>query len=221
MKSCWLHQSGAAETIVFMAGWGMGPEPFKGLASGGVDVLMFYDFRSLDDCDISRLLPGPGTGLHLLAWSMGVWVAARVLEKVSFRSATALGGTLHPVDDRQGIPTRVFAGTINDFSDQVLEEFYQAMFENEEESARFLARRPQRPLGELRSELVNLHAACTNQPVPADIYSLRLVTGRDRIFPARNQVRAWGRERCIVKPLPHFPWYGPGSWANLLDSLQP
>jgi biotin synthesis protein BioG len=216
MKYHWLHCSDSTDTLLFMAGWGMGPEPFIPLDSGGLDVLMVHDYRKLDDLDIAALLPRQGR-VHLLAWSMGVWAAASLLQGIEFASATALGGTLRPVDDRRGIPVRVFDETIEKFSTQVLEDFYGAMFDDTAESARFTDSRPRRSLAELRDELRVLRAAAEQQPPPGDIYTRRLVTGRDRIFPARNQVRAWGRDNCTVLPLPHFPWYRHASWAGLLE----
>jgi biotin synthesis protein BioG len=210
MKSCWLRQTGSPDCLLFMAGWGMGPEPFAEADFGFADVLMVYDYRSLNAAALSGL--ADKGNLHLLAWSMGVWAAAwlaqhdPVFAALRFSTATAVGGTLLPADDQSGIPVKHFELLLENFSPAALEEFYRSMFDHPDEAERFLARRPQRPWQELRDELRCLRRC---EAPPPDIYSRRIVTSRDRIFPARNQLRAWGRERCEVLPLPHFFFQNP------------
>ena len=215
MQTCWLNQNNNPDCILFMAGWGMGPEPFRTIHCEAVDVLMVYDYRSLEDCDLAALLPAKRR-LHLLAWSLGVWVAGRLLEHVVFSSSTALGGTCRPVDDRYGIPGQVFTDTIARFSPAAVHDFYGAMFDNAAQTGQFFADRPDRPLAELKEELVLLYDSCQRNPEAADIFQTHIVTSRDRIFPARNQVRAWGRQNCISLALAQFPFYQWHAWAKLL-----
>lgn len=216
MKTCWLNRSGHPDCILFMAGWGMGPKPFQQLTAGSVDVIMAYDYRSLDDTALQSQLP-ENSRLHLLAWSMGVWAAGKLLQNNGFSSATAIGGTCQPLDDKYGIPERIFDTTIDDFSSVVLMDFYRAMFENPQQSQCFLENSPERSSAGLKEELIALRAACRTTPATKDIFDRRIVTGRDRIFPARNQIRAWGRDNCASIALPHFPFYQWSSWAELLE----
>ena len=220
MQFQWLNRENNADCILFMAGWGMGPEPFQDMAAGPVDLLMVYDYRSLEDCDLCSLLPDKHyCHIHLLAWSMGVWVAGRLLDNFSFSSATAIGGTCRPIDDRYGIPSKMFDDTIQNFSPGVLNDFYSAMFDSPEQAGKFLNQQPTRPPGELKKELVSLRAACLVMPEVPDIFQRRIVTSRDRIFPARNQIRSWGRDNCESIALPHFPFYQWSSWAELLERV--
>ncbi len=212
MKSCWLRRGGGRDCLIFLAGWGMGPEPFAELAAGSADVLLLYDYRNLDDDAVFAELTGREQ-LHLLAWSMGVWVTAwlrqhsELFSVLHFHSATAIGGTLRPVDDQHGIPVQGFADMLRDLSPEKAEAFYRSMFDCEEEAKHFLCRRPQRACDELRDELGCLHGLCRCSGDVPDIYSRRIVTSRDRIFPSRNQLRAWGRQNCLAAALPHFPFY--------------
>ena len=216
MKSCWLKR-GNGDCLLFMAGWGMGPEPFRDVDFGKTDVLLVYDYRSIDD-SLFAALPQEKP-LHLLAWSMGVWAAAWLAEHgphfaaLRFSTATAIGGTLNPIDDQKGILAQNFEKILSEFSPTVLENFYRSMFDSSEEAERFLARRPQRSWQELCEELRCLRDLYRSTEVPPDIYSRRIVTSRDRIFPARNQLRAWGRDRCDALPLPHFPFFNPAAAA--------
>lgn len=222
MNSCWLRRGGNGDCLLFLSGWGMGPEPFADVNFGLSDVLLVYDYRSMDSGSLLSHLPKGGR-LHLLAWSMGVWAAAWLARHdplfagLCFSSATALGGTLSPVDDRCGIPAGNFAAMLDNFSPATLEQFRRSMFDGEAEAERFLSCPPRRAPAELREELEQLHALCQNsaEDLP-DIYSRRIVTARDRIFPARSQIRAWCRERCETLPLPHFPFYQQGLLKELL-----
>ncbi|MEA2114946.1 MAG: DUF452 family protein [Thermodesulfobacteriota bacterium] len=217
MQFHWLNRDNNPDCILFVAGWGMGPEPFQNMAAGPVDLIMVYDYRYLDEFNLSALpFDLTNYNLHLLAWSMGVWVAGRLLHNFSFSSATAIGGTCKPIDDRYGIPYRLFDDTIADFSPAVLNNFYTSMFDNMDQSDQFLNNRPNRPLEGLKEELVSLRAACRIMPEVPDIFQRRIVTSRDRIFPGRNQIRFWGRDNCESIALPHFPFYQWSSWAELL-----
>jgi biotin synthesis protein BioG len=218
MKTCWLNRENNPECILFMAGWGMGPEPFQQMAAGPVDVFMAYDYRSLDPADLLSQLSGYDH-IHLLAWSMGVWAAGRLFQQNQFRSTIAIGGTCRPIDDRYGLQEQVFDATIKNFSPAVLADFYRAMFETPEHAQRFLDTSPNRLPAELQEELIALRAACRTTPKAGDIFDKKIVTGRDRIFPARNQIRAWGRQNCETMAQPHFPFYQWASWAELLEDF--
>ena len=225
MQISWLNRENNPDCILFMAGWGMGPEPFQAMTAGPVDLVMVYDYRSLEDCGLLSLLSDiKNCRIHLLAWSMGIWAAGRLLQDscstATFSSTTAVGGTCRPIDDKYGIPCRVFDDTIHDFSPSVLTNFYSAMFEGPEQSDHFLNHLPDRPPEELKEELIALRAACRNKPEVPDIFDRRIVTTRDRIFPARNQIRAWGRDNCESIALPHFPFYQWSSWAELLGLVK-
>ncbi len=239
MKICWLNQKDNPDCILFMAGWGMVPEPFSHMVFGSVDILMAYDYRTVDEADFSALLNAVQLKrhrkIHLLAWSMGVWVTAMLWRDSSFAnlpfsSTTAIGGTCQPIHDQFGIPEQVFDRTARELSPAVLEDFYRSMFDSDTEADLFLGHvaKTNRSVEELRRELVALRRFCTDLPDLASssdstagtsIFANRIVTSRDRVFPVRNQVRAWGRKTCTPLPLPHFPFYQWSSWAEMLKRL--
>ena len=253
MKTCWLHQQGNQDCLLFMAGWGMCPEPFHEIPAGSVDVLMLYDYRSMafEDIpsaleDLQRNLQGnlqakvPYRKVHLLAWSMGVWAASMLFANKTlsaqdltsmFASTIAIGGTCHPIHDKLGIPEHNFADMAERLSPARLEAFQRSMFTDELEANRFATsfRKGNRSPEELHQELLALstaYKAHTNyttykaQPDVPNIYTSRIVTGRDQIFPARNQVRAWGRKKCRTLSLSHFPFYHWPSWSAMIEELK-
>ena len=230
MKHCWLSQQGRQDCLLFFAGWGMCPEPFADIPSGAVDVLMFYDYRKMNIADItSALTVVCGTSyrtVHLLAWSMGVRAASTLFTEAAFpvsefASAIAIGGTCHPVHDLSGIPEQNFKAMAEQFTPARMEAFHRSMFADEKDADRFARsfRRGKRSFAELQEELLALAGAYRKESEVPDIYTHRIVTGRDRIFPARNQVRAWGRRNCRTLSLPHFPFYQWPSWSAMLTEL--
>ena len=68
------------------------------------DLLICYDYQDLTlDFDFSAYQQ-----IRVVAWSMGVWVAERVLQGITLQSATAVNGTGLPCDDGFGIPYAIF-----------------------------------------------------------------------------------------------------------------
>jgi len=205
MRQDWLHQRGGPDCLVFCAGFGMDPEPFRDIACRGHDLLMLWDWRDLRGFDPAPLRK-KYRRLRLLAWSMGVLAAARLLaaHPTELNGACAINGTLRPIDAGAGIDPRRYRETQGALNEAVLEQFHRNMFDSEAAAAHFLARRPRRDIPQLREELAALWQLALESPPPPDPFSTVVAGLRDRVIPPRNQQRAWGRSRCRLLPLPHF-----------------
>lgn len=216
MQTAWLQRANHPHCLLFFSGWGMDPEPFRFLPARSCDVLLVHDYRQLQPLDLEPL--AGYRQCHLLAWSMGVWVAAHLLgdRAGSFASCTALAGTLSPIDAGRGLPPDSYAAMVDTFGPEVLDTFYANMFDDPAQLSRFLASRPRRPMHELREEMAAFRAAVLAAAPVRDIYTKKIVTSRDRIFIGRNQLRAWGRDTATVHAWPHFPFYLFTDWQNLL-----
>ena len=105
---------------LFFAGWGMDECPFMDYCPENSDLLVCYDYRSLD-FDFT-LLQGYQE-IRLIAWSMGVWAASMVLQDMDLPicESVALNGTVTPVDDLKGISQQVFEGTLEGLNEGTLE----------------------------------------------------------------------------------------------------
>lgn len=104
MRIEWLNKKGSGRVIVFFHGWGMDAAGVSHLQMED-DVLMCYDYRSLD-FDFPDL--GHYRCIYVVAWSMGVWAADRVISRLEMKPerCVALNGTTRPVDDEYGIPVK-------------------------------------------------------------------------------------------------------------------
>jgi biotin synthesis protein BioG len=187
----------------------MDPAPFGDILPPGHDFLLIYDYTQLEKTDPAEITGNRYDQLHLIAWSMGVWAAATVLDRGSagFASTLAVNGTLTPIDDASGIGTAAYNGMIHNFTADTLLDFYDSMFTGSEGAARFMANRPDRSRGGLLSELTALRDSYLELGPGPDIYGRKIVGSRDRIFSARNQLRAWERENCNLYRTGHFPFY--------------
>jgi len=223
MQTAWLHRHHHRECILFFCGWGMDPTPFAGVPAADLDCCMVFDYRHTQPIEFKDF--AGYQRLHLIAWSMGVWMASRLLadRPALFASSAAIGGTLLPVDRQRGIPPDSYQAMLAGFGPETLAAFYRDMFDEPAHLARFLAHRPQRDLPGLRDEMAACRDAFLSAGPGRDIYSRVIVTSRDRIFSGRNQLRAWGKERGEVAPWPHFPFYHLADWRDLLpppDSIR-
>lgn len=216
MQAAWVQQKGQNQCILFFSGWGMDPSPFATIAPPDADLFMVYDYRELTPVDLTPL--EGYAHCHLLAWSMGVWVAAHLLagKEQRFTSRTAVGGTLQPIDAKLGIPPQQYAHMVEHFSPDILHGFYRNMFDDESQHQRFLSQRPQREISDIHQELASFRDAVAQSGVPVDIYQQKWITSHDRIFSARNQMRAWGKGVGIVRNWPHFFFFMDNSWNELL-----
>lgn len=203
MKQLFLRKDGQPNLLLFFSGWGAEEILFDPPAMEGFDCLLCYDYRSLDHDDS---LLAPYSGIRLLAWSMGVWVAATVLsgKALPWTFRLAAGGTTTPVDDRKGIPEDIFRATLAGMSGTTLDRFRRRMCGSAAEAQR-LAKLPfHRNLDELRDELACLSRYVAAQPVPRFDWDAALVMTADRIFPPENMRRAWEGVPLIEREAAHY-----------------
>lgn len=215
MKQMFLHQAGTSCLTVFFAGWGMDKTPFQAYCFKQ-DVLLCYDYSDLN-FDTS-LLAGYER-LRVVAWSMGVWVAAWMMlqhPEWPVRKRVAVNGTLFPVDALRGIPPAVFSGTLSGLSASTLVKFRRRMCGTASAYADFEKLAPRRELESLRDELYQLEgfyrAASKNG---FGLWDEVYVGTSDLIFPTANQMRAWSEG--LVVHLRSFE--GAHYNASLLEQL--
>lgn len=204
MKYCFIQQKNYAKLTLFFAGWGMDEQPFKDHCPIDSDLLICYDYRSLD-FDFT-LLQGYEE-IRLVAWSMGVWAASVVLQHIDLPvcESIALNGTMTPVDDHKGIPRMTFERTLEGLNDVTLERFIRRMCLKKESMQTFLSKRPKRSVAELKEELQLIGEQVKSCDVP-DFKWGRAIIGRDDlIFIAANQRNAWSTGTEVIEhDIPHY-----------------
>lgn len=178
--------------VLFFAGWGMDASIFASLSKPGYDIMLVYDYRN-DDFDIS-LLSGYDE-ICLLAWSLGVWHAARFMSEhpaLPFTRTIAVNGTLNPINDRYGIPERIYDLTSRLPDTNSLMKFFRRICGGHSQMQSLMPQLPQRDVDELRDELLAVRRripveASSDTSAWDEIY----LSDSDLIFPFGNMMQAW------------------------------
>ena len=203
MRYKWLNKKNNKQIIIFFNGWGMDECVINRLNVENYDVVMFYDYNNLEiDFDFSTL--NEYQSRHLVAWSMGVMVAT--LFDINYETKTAINGTLIPIDDKFGIPHKIYNLTLKGFSPKGAERFLKTMFNEECEIPV-----PQREYENQKSELVALTEYKSNMNFK---YTRIILSDNDKIIPTKNQSAFWNMEPNLVSghaPFNHFQF-----WSELL-----
>lgn len=213
MRHHFIQKHNLPNLTVFFAGWGMDEHPFADYHPQDCDLLLCYDYRTLD---FDRTLLDGYRNVRLVAWSMGVWAASRVFHNApaALRESIAFNGTPTPVDNERGIPGAIFNGTLQNLCDATLHKFFRRMCGSPAAFTDFLAQRPQRPVGELKEELACI-GTMAGGPHPREWRWDKAVIGnKDLIFSAANQQRAWqdSGTAVVMTDCPHYD----GEWLRRL-----
>ncbi|MDE6270060.1 MAG: DUF452 family protein [Muribaculaceae bacterium] len=201
MKHAFIQNQSSPRLIVIFAGWGMDATPFGGLSKPGYDIMVVWDYRVLD---FNAEWTAPYSEVCVLAWSMGVQTA-QLCHKVMGPKVTAriaVGGTVSPVSDSDGIPTDIFQATLDGLTEAALHRFYRRMCGGAAAFRTWAEKMPQRGIDELRDELEAIGARTAS---PAPRFDHYLLTAADAIFPPENQRHAF--RGCDITEVnsPHLP----------------
>lgn len=203
MKYKWLNHKNNQKLIVFFNGWGMDECVVNHLQSEDYDILMFYDYNSLEtDFDFENIYPYPKK--YLIAWSMGVMTATHF--DIGYISKTAINGTLKPIDDKFGIPERIYNLTLRGFSPKGAERFIKNMYSENCELPQ-----PNREFENQKSELEALTHYTADEKFE---YNRIILSTDDKIIPTKNQSKYWGIEPNIESG--HAPFNLFKKWSELL-----
>lgn len=218
MKQFFIKKQAHTTLTLFFAGWAMDKHPFADYTPADSDLLMCYDYRSLE---FDFALLQPYESIRLVAWSMGVWAASVTLANAHLPivRSIAINGTPTPVNDTRGIPPSIFAGTLNGLNEATLRKFFRRMCGSGEALNRFLEKRPQRPVEELKEELFLIARQAETLPVSPLAWTDAVVGSDDLIFTVTNQQQAWSGSGATIAQF-HIPHYSETLLRNTICSKQ-
>ncbi len=203
MKYKWLNKVNNDDLIVFFNGWGMDESVVSHLDFSNYDVLMFYNYNSIDT-DFDYTVFNKYQKKILIAWSMGVMVAT--LFDINFDKKIAINGTLKPIDNRYGIPEKIYDLTVKNFSLESRNIFIYKMLNGINQMADI-----NRELEEQKSELAALRKYSAN---PGFKYDKVLISNEDNIIPTKNQICFWGIEPNLKSG--HAPFLLFKKWEDMI-----
>ena len=194
MRIEWLNKKGSGRVIVFFHGWGMDAAGVSHLQMED-DVLMCYDYRSLD------------------------FAADRVISRLEMKPerCVALNGTTRPVDDEYGIPVKIYELTEKGMNERGREKFFLRMLDGADECRKFSGQKPNRGIEEVCEELCRIRELCSG--VKGNLnWDKSYISEKDSVFPAQNQLNWCRKEGIPAVSLPggHYPFYRFRSWREIL-----
>lgn len=201
MKYKWLNKQNNEELIIFFNGWGMDESVVNHLNPTNYDIIMLYDYNNLE---FDWSIISNYSKKHIVAWSMGVMCAT--LFNLEIVSATAINGTLKPIDNEFGIPNRIYDLTVRGFNLKGRERFINSMFDKSEDLP-IVNREFEEQKSEL-SALKNYHANIDFK------YNKVFISDNDKIIPTKNQEAFWGISSNLHSG--HCPFKLFKSWSELL-----
>lgn len=212
MQFHWLNKQNNNKLIIFFAGWSFDYKPFEFLNCENYDVLMLYDYNNIELPEIPQY-----DEYYLIAWSMGVFTAYQLRDKLpDFKTKLAINGTPFPVDDEFGIPQKPFLLTLRHAKTGLEGKFYQNIFDNQDEFERYMSTEVERSIQNREEELKTLYDKIkVSEKVYENYYDKAIVSSNDKIIPAKNQLNFWQNKAEIIES-GHFPYYHFTSWNEIL-----
>lgn len=196
MRTVWLNKKSSNKLILFFNGWSLDENCIKHLECEKYDVLMFYDYTTLDieENILSELKTYDE--VNIISFSMGVWACAAVIDKLeNIKETIAINGTLTPIDDEFGIPVKIFNLTLSNLSELTYPKFFKNMFADFKMAQNQLHKMPNRSIEEQREELLAIKDFSSKHNFKHKIsyFNKVIISNYDKIIPAKNQIDFWSQ----------------------------
>lgn len=211
MQHFWLNKKENKKLIVFFNGWGMNETAVQHLNCDDFDVLMISDYRDLN-FDFNQFNFSTYNEKYLICWSMGVYAASLFKQNfVDFNKKIAINGTTKMIDDKNGIPERIYEVTVRLLDDNSCEKFITNMFEGGKLNQNV---KITKTLPELKEELIAIQKIKLKEEMTFDC---AIISKKDRVVPTKNLVHYW-ENRAPIKEInsTHCPFEIYSNWSELL-----
>ncbi|EQC3768896.1 TPA: DUF452 family protein [Campylobacter jejuni] len=188
--------------IVVFGGFASHPSHFSHLKSDK-NMILFYDYENFDlNFDFKAF-----DELFLIAFSMGVCVANRVLKELNFKQKIAINGTNLGIDKSKGIHPAIFKKTLQNFK---LEHFKKALFKERKSLAKDFIFKDEKALKIELEKLFDFALIKQEENLLWDkVYSSK----EDEIFPPNALKNSF--KNLIFLDEPHFAFFHFKTWDEL------
>jgi len=215
MKYKHLIDNNKEKVILFFSGWGMDENPFKFLKSKNHDVIIFYDFSTLD-LKLLKEIKNKYKKFNLISWSLGVPISNYIFTKETFvfTNSIAINGTTRLISNKFGIPEEFYKKTLGNFSNKTLDNFYLRMCKQKKNI--FLKNKPRRNIKNIEKELKIFN----RYNIKEEIFTNAIISNEDKIIPPKNQIAFWGKtnKNYTLIQQPHFCFYKWKYWEEIFET---
>ncbi len=208
MQTYWLHTNKASkQLIVFFAGFASHYSHYSHLHTN-MNVLLCYDYRDFYfDIEILKEYDE----VWLVAYSMGVSIATRLLQNVTFTRKIAFSGTNIGIDKTFGIHPTLFRHTIKHFN---INDFKHAIFgENIIYTKDFYF--AEQTI--LQEELQSLYDFCVTTPNFVFAWDRIYIAEKDSLFLPQVCFQAFENTNQAIYELStwHYPFFAFHTWEEI------
>ena len=190
MNHHFIKKEGNRQLILVFGGWSVGKEFYSDLCFPEWDTLLVNGYS---DSDFDPNLLAEYDSVALFAWSLGVFMASRLITDENVCMAVAINGTEFPLSDNYGIPEKIFIGTAENLSTASLTKFQKRMagkrFNEVSDVLNELS-----DIDSLRNELLyikNRFSESKSEKTNPLHWTRSYVYSDDLIFPAEVQKNFW------------------------------
>ncbi|ALV94957.1 DUF452 family protein [Campylobacter jejuni] len=188
--------------IVVFGGFASHPSHFSHLKSDK-NVILFYDYENFDLNFNFKAFDE----LFLIAFSMGVCVANRLLKELNFKQKIAINGTNLGIDKSKGIHPTIFKKTLQNFK---LEHFKKALFKERKSLAKDFIFKDEKAL---KIELEKLFDFALIKQEENFLWDKVYSSKEDEIFPPNTLKNSF--KNLIFLDEPHFAFFHFKTWDEI------
>ncbi|EAJ6226319.1 DUF452 family protein [Campylobacter coli] len=197
-----IQNENSQELILVFGGFASHPSHFTHLKSDK-NVVLVYDYENLDfKFDLNSF-----SKITLIAFSMGVCVASRVLKDIEFSQKIAINGTPFGIDKLKGIHPAIFAKQIKKFD---LTAFKKSLFKERENEAKDFIFKDEK---DLKTELEKLFEFALKERNESFIWDKIYSSNNDEIFPQNALKNTFSK--LIFLNEPHFAFFYFKTWDEI------
>ncbi len=208
MRYFWINKQKNSNLIIFFSGWGM-DEKSVFLNYENFDIVIFYDYKDIiiENNLMEEFLNYKS--VYLIAWSMGVIISTLVIKKLNnIKKSIAINGTLKIIDDKFGIPKKIFNSTLNNLNKMTILSFFNNMGYKD-------FKIPNRNFESQFIELKSIENFYKNNNFNANFDRI-LIGEKDIIVPYKNQKRAWENKNFITIDGGHYIFNKFKKWEEII-----
>jgi biotin synthesis protein BioG len=203
MKVFWHKKEENTRLLLLFNGWGFDRKIFQSADIPGHDIASVYDYTDIkpEQFNFTRLYPE----VTIIAWSYGVFVADFFSESIfNVQKAVAVNGSTTPIDDKKGIPVKIFLATMQSFNERNREKFYIRIAGGLTAYKQIAGILPDRDVDNQLNELKSLYELSLKERTNGLNWDFAIVSTQDKIFPLENMKNAWGDKALAVEGEHYF-----------------
>lgn len=176
--------------IIFFAGFAQEKNLLDGLIFP-YDTLYIFDYS---DMSLSFNVIKEYKNIHVIAWSLGVFVAPFILSKklhdfnISFD--VAINGTIKAIDSTYGIAPAMYKATLDSLTDSSFIKFLRRICGSQDKLDLYMPYKCMRDINTIKNELIeilNVYSSVDINKLLDIKYKKALVSLKDKIFIKDNQ----------------------------------